>query len=261
MVEEKTEKHEQHHEASESKTITLKKSTLWAIGAFALLVLLVISIFTGGFGITGKAANTDNNNTGTGAVDTKVFTSNQNLYPSLGPDNAKVTVIEFADFQCPFCAIASGLPSWLSQYASQYADVINSAGKLEELAKQGEIRLIYVPFSFLGEESINAAEAGLCANEQNKFWEMHDAIFTAHDGKENNGKYTVAKLEIIAQSISGLNQAEFKTCLESDKYSSQMSSISQATGSAGISGTPAFLVNGKQVSASWTELQAAINAA
>ncbi len=257
MVEEKTGKHE-HLESNESKTVTVKKSTLWMISTFALLILLVVSMFTGGFGITGKATG---DNTNTGLADTKVFTSNPDLYPSLGPSNAKVTVIEFADFQCPFCAMASGLPSWVSQYASQYADIIGSAGKLEEMASNGEIRLIYVPFSFLGEESINAAEAALCANEQDKFWEMHDAIFAAHDSEENNGKYTVAKLEIIAQSISGLNQAAFKTCLESDKYSSQMSTISQAAAGAGITGTPTFLVNGKQVQASWTALQAAINAA
>ena len=118
MAEEKIEKHETHEGA---KTVTVKRSTLWGIGVFVLLVLLVASIFTGGFGImksgTGYATNTGNTggtntgNTGATTINPSAF-SDSSLFPSLGPSNAKATVIELADFQCPYCALASGLPSW-----------------------------------------------------------------------------------------------------------------------------------------------------
>jgi len=272
MVEEKTEKHEheQAHEVNEAKTVTMKKSTLWAMGSFVLLVLLVISVFTGGFGImkpTGNAANTGNNaNAGaggaTGPVDLKFITSNPDLYFSLGPKNAKVTVIELSDFQCPYCAIASGLPSWTEQYKSQYGELVGAAGNIQTLAEQGKVRFIYVNLNFLGAESTYASQAAMCAQEQGKFWEMHDAIFTAHDSKEGTGKYTKDKLEVLAKSISGLDQAKFKTCLESDATLSKVQQIMTEVQKAGIQiGTPQFFVNGKAVQASSTALQSAINAA
>ncbi|MEK6828707.1 MAG: thioredoxin domain-containing protein, partial [Nanoarchaeota archaeon] len=154
--------------------------------------------------------------TSSGPADLATFTSNPSLYPSLGPDDVTNVVVEFSDFQCPFCAMASGLPSWVSgsQYQSQYGDLIGSAQKVQKMAKEGKLKFVYVSMSFLGEESVYAAEAGLCANEQGKFWEMHDAIFTAHDSKENNGKYSKDKLKIIAAKISGLDKTKFNSCLD-----------------------------------------------
>lgn len=273
MVEEKTEKHEheQHHESSEAKTVTMKKSTLWGVGAFVLLVLLVVSVFTSGFGImkpTGNAAANNNANAGaTGAtgntnLDPSIFLSNSNLYPSLGPSNAKATVIEVGDFQCPYCAMASGLPSWTSTYASQYGDLVGSAGKAEQLAQQGKIRFIFVPWSFLGQESIYAGEAAYCAGDQNKYFEMHDAIYTASNGpSEDTGKYTKANLTVIAQSVSGLDMTKFNNCLSSDTDLAKIQQVTSDVKKSGVTGTPMFFVNGKQVQASWAAIQAAINAA
>ena len=179
---------------------------------------------------------------------------------SLGPEDAATIVIEFSDFQCPFCAMASGLPSWVSSYGSQYGDLIGVAGNIQEMASRGELRFIYVPMSFLGQESIYSTQAALCANEQGKFWEMHDAIFTAHDSKENNGKFAKDKLEIIAGNIEGLDTGEFNNCLENDLTLEEAQSINMAAGNAGVTGTPTFFVNGKKVSSSWTAISAAIGA-
>jgi protein-disulfide isomerase len=199
------------------------------------------------------------------ASDTGSITSNTDLYPSLGPSNAKATVIEVADFQCPWCTLASGVVDYTkapwSQLAAQSGDLAGAGGKAEQLAQQGDIRFIFVPMSFLGQESIYAAEAAYCAKDQGKFWEMHDAIYTASDGpSEETGKYTKANLEVIAKSISGLDQNKFKTCLESD---TNLAKVQQATQGAGAitTGTPAFFVNGQKVQPSWTAIQAAINAA
>ena len=177
---------------------------------------------------------------------------------SIGPEDAEITVTEFSDFQCPFCAIASGLPSWISQYESQYGDLIGISKKIKDLAKEGKLRFVYVPMNFLGQESVYAAQAALCANEQGKFWEMHDALFIAHDSKENNGKFEKDKLETIAGSINGLNAATFNDCLESDSTLTEAQSINQAANSVDVTGTPSFFVNGQKVSSSWTAISAAI---
>ncbi|MDO8467381.1 MAG: thioredoxin domain-containing protein [Nanoarchaeota archaeon] len=247
------------------ETVTLEKSTLWMISTFVLLVLFagfLIFSYTGKSSTGNATAGADTGNGGTGAQtygDLSVF-NDASLFPSLG--SGSTTVIEFSDFQCPYCALASGLPVWTSQSQfSQYADLIGSAGKVEDLASQGKLKFIYVSMSFLGQESVYSAQAGLCANEQDKFWEMHDAIFRTSDApSENTGKYSKANLEIIAKGISGIDTAKFNTCLESDKYASAVQQISQAASGAGVQGTPTFFVNGKQVSASWNALSAAINA-
>jgi len=252
-------------EEKQEKTITLKKSDLWKYSTFLLIAVLVVG---GIFMFTGKGNSTAGTgnavaNTGTGntaPADVSAFLNNPSLYPSLGPSDAKTTVIEFSDFQCPFCGMASGLPSWTSQYAtSQYADLMGAAGKVEQMAQQGKLKFVYVSMSFLGQESVYAAEAGLCANEQKKFWEMHDAIFTAQTQGENTGKYSKDKLEIIAKDISGLDASKFNDCLEKDKYLSTVQQVG-AQASTAAQGTPMFYVNGKQVSSSWNAIQAAIGA-
>ena len=109
--------------SEEEKTLTIKASSLWKYGFFIVLILFVVSLFTAGFGLKGPTGSAVQN-TGTGTtqqaavVDMSQFTSNPDIFPSVGPDNAANTVIEFADFQCPYCALASGLPSWASQYAT-----------------------------------------------------------------------------------------------------------------------------------------------
>ncbi|MDE1848862.1 MAG: thioredoxin domain-containing protein [Nanoarchaeota archaeon] len=279
MAEEKPKEHESHeHEVKESKTITLKKSTLWGIGVFALVALLVVSIFTGGFGIMKSSGNAVANNGNTGnsgtasAGDASIFTANPNLYPSLGPSNAKVTVVEMADFQCPYCALASGLPNWTSQYTSQYGDLVGSAGKAEQLAQQGQIQFIFVPLSFLdnpsdtsGPESTQAAQAGFCALQQSNdlFWKMHDAIYQASTGpSEDTGKYSISNLKAIAAGISGMDTSKFNSCLDSNSTLSQVQQVMSQVQQAGFQiATPQFLVNGKSVQASWASIQAAINAA
>ncbi|OIO81438.1 hypothetical protein AUJ84_01195 [Candidatus Pacearchaeota archaeon CG1_02_32_132] len=240
-------------------TITIKKDALWKYSTFALLAVLVIG---------GILWVLPNNPTTTGNVvanpgntvapfSDKVF-EDTNLYPTMGPDNAKNVVIEFADFQCPYCALASGLPSWIPQYESQYGDLVVIGPNLVNLAESGDIKFVYVSMSFLGQESVYAAQAGLCANKQDKFWEMHDAIATAHDMKENNGKYSKANLETIAATIQGIDTAKFNKCLENDETLSDVQKIANDARTSGVSGTPTFFVNGQKVSSSWQAIKASL---
>jgi protein-disulfide isomerase len=238
-----------------SDEIKISKKNLWMYSTILLLVVVIVGgvlMFSGG-------GNNTNGNPPIGDVNLDAFISNPSLYPSLGPDSAKDVVIEFSDFQCPYCALASGLPDWVSgsQYQSQYGDLIGSAQKVQQMAEDGKLRFIYVPMSFLGQESVYAAEAALCANEQGKFWEMHDAIFTAHDSKENNGKYSKDKLKIIAKGIAGLDATKFNSCLDTDKELSNVQTVTSQSRTA-ATGTPTFYVNGAKMSASWTQISAAL---
>lgn len=253
--------------SKESGTIIIKKDALWRYSTFLLLLVVVIGAFfifkSDGTAGTGNGANNGNGNGDTTEVNLDPFLQNTQLYPSLGPEDAENVVIEFSDFQCPYCAMASGIPDWTSGYATQYADLIGSAGVMKDLAAAGKIRFIYVPMSFLDDrsaakESDWAVEAGYCANEQGKFWEMHDAIFEASTGpSENDGRYSKANLKIIARGVSGLDTAKFNKCLDDGKYASAVQAAS-AQASTAASGTPTFYVNGQKVSASKTALSAAV---
>jgi len=241
-------------EANGSETLKIKKSDLWKYSTFILAAVLIVGaivFFTG------------NNNTGTGTGGTGnvvqntedfSFADDSTLYPFVGPKDAKVTVIAFYDFQCPWCAIASGLPSFAQQYASQYADVFGIDKKLKQLAESGKIKLVFGTMSFLGSESGYAAEAFLSANEQGKAIEMYELIFSAHNGKENNGQFSKDNLKKIAQKIDGLDQAKFADSLDSGKYASKVSILSSNANGAGVTGTPTFVINGQATSASWTKM-------
>lgn len=247
---------------SKAETITIKKESLWKYATFILLAILIVGavvFFNRSNATTTQAVGGNTGTTGsTGPVDLSAFTNNPSLYPSIGPNSASVTVVEFFDFQCPYCAISAGLSSFAMQYGTgQYSDLFQSAKKLEDLAKAGKIKFVYVPMSFLGTESVYAAEASYCANDQGKFAEMYSAIFAANDGQESNGKYSVANLEIIAQNITGLNQATFDQCLSSSKYAAQATQVNQESNSAGVQGTPTFYINGVK-QAGWSTLSAAL---
>ncbi len=239
------------------ETITINKNDLWKYSTLFLLGFVVIF-----FGISYLGGHSNPsvkiNNSGNPTVDTSVL-NNPSLFPSLGPNNAKHIVIEFSDFQCPYCAMASGLPNWTAQYSTgKYSDLYGLAGKLEKRAEEGKLKFIYVPMSFLGEESVLAAEAGLCANKQGKFWSMHDALFTANDGKERDGTFTKTNLKTIAGNINGLNTTEFNNCLENDVELTNVKKIATIA-SKFTTGTPTFYVDGTKIPAAWSQISSLLN--
>jgi len=229
-----------------AKELRIKKKTLYKILITIVIVALAVIVF--------KIIIPTNPGNDMGVFEDKT------LFPSLGPDNAAHTVIEFSDFQCPWCAVSSGLPEWAKNYAQsnpQVAANLGASAKVEDLAKEGKVRFIYVPMSFVGTESVNAAEAALCAKEQNKFWEMQKIIFTNNDGKENNGVFTKDTLKGYASEISGLDTNEFNNCLENSKTLAQVNKINQIAITF-TSSTPTFFVDGEKVSSSWSEIEKAL---
>jgi protein-disulfide isomerase len=173
---------------------------------------------------------------------------------TLGNPNAKVTIILYEDFQCPFCGAISGLvpannsliqslkqrdPSW----APFMPEILNN------YVKSGNVLFVYrdFPLSFLGPESVRSAEAARCAGDQGKFWEYHDYLF-GHQNGEGQGAFSDPNLKSFAQKL-GLDTTSFNKCLDDSKYA-QAVAASEAEGSAaGVTGTPRgfILRNGKVV--------------
>lgn len=149
--------------------------------------------------------------------------------PYLGNANAKVTVVEYADYQCPFCE------KW---YTGTFPDIKS------KYIDTGKIKFIYQDFAFLGADSNTLAEGSHCAADQNLFWQYHDYIFT-HQQQENTGWATPVKVEALAKNIGGLNSSVFNQCLNGGKYKQEVLDETAAGRTYGVSGTPSVFVNGK----------------
>ena len=149
---------------------------------------------------------------------------------TMGDPNASIVVEEFGDFQCIAC---------YRFWQSSEQDLINN------YVATGKVLLKFVPFSFIGEESFQAAEAAYCANEQGRFWDYHDMVYLNWNG-ENTGNYNDKRLIAFATSI-GLDEASFRTCLTSNQYNSEVQAGVQYGRSVGVSATPTFSVNGQLV--------------
>jgi len=144
--------------------------------------------------------------------------------PSRGPEDAKVTIVEFSDFECPFCGRASATVDQVMQ------------------AYPGKVRLVFrhYPLSF-HPNAQKAAEASMCANDQKRFWEYHDLLF------KNQKALAIPQLKEHAKSV-GLDEKQFAECLDSGKHKKLVEDDMQAGSAVGVSGTPAFFINGVNLS-------------
>lgn len=209
------------------ETVEIDKSTLknWGIGLLA--VLLVVAIFTGGFGIakkdTGKAvANPDNGNAAP-TVNMKDLLDDDAV---LGDPNAPVTIVEFSDYECPFCQ---------RFYVQTFGQI------KENYIDTGKVKLIYrdFPLSF-HEHAEKAAEAAECAGEQGKYYEMGDKLFSEGvDGGVDSFKQYAVDL--------GLDTDAFNTCLDSGQMASEIQKDMVAGQKAGVQGTPSFFIDGEMI--------------
>lgn len=142
--------------------------------------------------------------------------------PVLGPENAPITIIEFSDFQCPYCQ------RWHVQVWPKI-----------QTAYGDKVRLVYrdFPLYSIHPEAAPAAEAANCAHEQGKFWEFHDLLFS---GGQALGRETYLA---YAKRLS-LNLDQFTTCLDERRYQAEVESDYAYAADLGINSTPTFFING-----------------
>lgn len=152
---------------------------------------------------------------------------------SMGDPNAPIQIVEYSDFQCPFCErYAVETDPLLSQYYIETGKVLvtyKSAGNF--VSENGGV----------GTESQDAAQAAYCAGDQNKFWEMHDALFANNRDVENQGSFSNRRLKAIAETVA-LDMNEFDDCLDSGKYEQRAQDDLAEAISLGMRGTPYFVV-------------------
>ena len=222
--------------------LELQVSTLWKAGTFIFALLFVISLLTGGFQDSQGRANVAQGGSAQGGnqpfaagpqapgagqqAQQKIVDVSEDDDPVMGDEDADVTIIEFSDYQCPFC----------EKFYSQTLPLLK-----KDYIDTGKVKLVYrdypLPFHPFAEK---AAEAANCAGEQGKYFAMHDKIF------DNQASLSVDNLKLWAQQI-GLDANKFNSCLDSGKMAAEVAKDLADANAAGASGTPTFFINGKRL--------------
>jgi protein-disulfide isomerase len=190
----------------------------------------------------------------------EVVTAEPRSYPqadknSLGDPNAPVKIDVFEDFQCPACRI----------FTQETESLV-----IENLVATGKVYYVFHNFPFIdgngagnGGESDQAANAVMCASEQNKFWEMHGTIFANWNG-ENQGAFNDRRLTAIAEK-AGLDMDAFNACFKANKYKAEIQADFDFGNTLGVQGTPSVFVNKTLVTPehvpSYDDIAAAVDAA
>jgi protein-disulfide isomerase len=140
--------------------------------------------------------------------------------PSIGPDTAPITIIEFSDFNCPYCK------RWQTNTFFPLLD-----------AYPDQIRFVYRDFPVTSQESFIAAQAANCAGEQGDYWRFHDALLTGDLGLGR------AAYSQYAESL-GIDAQALLACVDSGRYADEVEADARYAASLGVSGTPTFFING-----------------
>jgi protein-disulfide isomerase len=144
--------------------------------------------------------------------------------------NAKPTIDVYVDYQCPAC---------------KNFELING-GYLNEVIAQNKAKVVYHPMTFIGPESILAANAAACAADENEFVDMNLALFQNQASSENSGKWQNESLLNLGKSV-GINSAKFEKCIKDGNYVKWTGNVSAASAKANVNSTPTIFVNGKQL--------------
>lgn len=144
--------------------------------------------------------------------------------PARGPEDAPVTIVEFSDFRCPYCGrfVAETLDPLLANY-------------------EGKIRMVFRDFPILGQQSLLAALAGECMNDQGKFWDFHNLTFS------NQQSLSREQFINYAQQL-GIDVPRFTTCLDNQEFLEEIRADATYAQNLGVTGTPAFFINGTFIS-------------
>ena len=151
--------------------------------------------------------------------------------PIIGNSNAPITILEWGDYQCTFCY----------KFHQNTLDTIKT-----DFIDSGKVKLVFKDFPLNGPDSLLAAEASYCAEDQKKYWQYHDELYKNWGG-ERTGWITRESLEEFANSVN-LDLNEFNKCLDNHKYQNKVNAIHEFGKEIGIDATPSFLVfNGEKI--------------
>jgi protein-disulfide isomerase len=206
------------------KTLNAEKKTLSrgeglenvvALAAFGIIILLIVGLFTNWYGLAQGKSPDDEQRT---FIPVEADPVRGNL------SSAKVSIIIFSDFECPFCKLAE--------------DTV----KALFLKYDGKVALVFkhYPLTQIHPNSMGAALASECANEQGRFWEYHDYLF------EHNNALESIELKAYAKEL-GLDTARFNECLDSQRHSFSIQRDVLVGRQVGVSSTPTFYINGIQL--------------
>ena len=142
--------------------------------------------------------------------------------PTLGAQNAPITMVEFSDYQCPYC----------KRYVSTVFPTIK-----KDYIDTGKVKYVFhdFPIPSLHPQAVKAHEAAHCAGEQDQYWQMHDILF------QNSKDFSIAALKRYAQEV-GLDGGRFNDCLQTGRYASRVEEEMTDGVKAGVSGTPSFVI-------------------
>jgi protein-disulfide isomerase len=149
--------------------------------------------------------------------------------PTLGSPQARVTIDEFGDFQCPYCGefVRETEPQIIARYVAT-----------------GKARIVWHTMAFIGPESALAGRAAWCAQQRGKFWDYFAVLYQHQDG-ENTGTFNTARLERWAGDL-GMDRAAFGDCLVNPRSLDGVETGTREAQQSGITATPGFLVNGQK---------------
>lgn len=177
-------------------------------------------------------------NPGQSAAGNDILKQNSSRDVVLGDPKAPITMIEYGDYQCPYCA----------KFFKETEPLIR-----EQYVKTGKVKIVYRNFVINdrtpgNHESHWSAEAAECAKDQSKFWEFHDAIFNAEskDGQENNGNLNRALFLSVAGSLK-MDVNKFTSCIDAHTYQSVVQAESDGAIKLGVQATPTLFVNNQKI--------------
>ena len=160
--------------------------------------------------------------------ESKIFTASkliENGSPIIGEPNAPITILEWGDYQCTFCY----------KFHQNTLDIIK-----ENFIESGKINLVFKDFPLNGPDSLLAAEAAYCAEDQGKYWQYHDELYKNWGG-EKTGWITRDSLDRFANSVN-LDLIKFNECLNNHKYQDRVKTLHEFGKELGIDATPSFLI-------------------
>ncbi|MFQ5436416.1 MAG: DsbA family protein [Anaerolineae bacterium] len=169
--------------------------------------------------------------------------TNEGACVSQGSETAPVTIVEVSDFGCSHCR----------DFNLETAPLIE-----QRYIESGEVQLIVLPFA-LSSRTLPAANGGLCAADQGRYFEYHQAMFADFDAPDHLDR---TGIERVAAN-TGLDMDQFSSCLSSSRYASRIQANGNAASGVGVSATPTFFINGQKVEGAlpWATFQQRINTA